>query len=152
MKIRVVICVVVLALIAFREKTFANSKAIKEELIKIEQETQLCLDKGIGMINCNYNATEKYNIEIEKILKKLKSVLTQSQYKKLIASQEKWNEFKESNLELYSEIFDSSYIKDVQLFGSEFKKRIFKNQAQELFKLYNEYLFIKKEYKTDLNY
>lgn len=118
------------------------------DLSRIEIQTQACLDKGISMPNCNYTAISMYKKEIENLLKKLKVVLTQSQYKKIIKVQDDWEQFANNNIGLYEDIFDIVPARDVQLFGSEFKKNMYKNRCVELMELYSEYIFIAKQYKA----
>ena len=130
-------------------QTFANNA---DNITKIEKETQNCLNKGIAMQNCNYKAIEKYQIEIEKTIKKLKKKLTQSQYEKLINSQNKWEEFANANNELYINIFDTIPASVVQLYGSEYKKEIYKNRTKELIELYDEYNNLLKEYRAKKYY
>ena len=133
----------------FANQTFANNA---DNITKIEKETQNCLNKGIAMQNCNYKAIEKYQIEIEKTIKKLKKKLTQSQYEKLINSQNKWEEFANANNELYINIFDTIPASVVQLYGSEYKKEIYKNRTKELIELYDEYNNLLKEYRAKKYY
>ncbi|MBQ8635686.1 hypothetical protein IJ425_06000 [bacterium] len=133
-------------------KSIANNEISQDNIKKIEEETQACLDKGITMHNCNYDAINKYGIEIEKILKKFKNKLSQSQYKKLLISQQKWEEFAKANNELYSEIYDTIPATIVHLFGSQYKKQIYENRLKELIELYNEYNVLLNEYDAKKYY
>ena len=129
-------------------KTIASDKISQDNIKKIEQETQICLNKGIAMHNCNYEAINKYEIEIKKVIKKLKNKLSQSQYKKLLVSQQKWEEFAKANNELYSDIFDIIPATIVHLFGSSYKKQVYENRFNELVELYNEYNILLKDYEA----
>ena len=133
-------------------KSIANNEISKDNIKKIEEETQICLDKGFAMQNCNYEAINKYKIEIEKILKKFKNKLSQSQYEKLLVSQKKWEEFAKANNELYNEIYDVIPATIMHLFGSQYKKQIYENRLKELYELYNECSTTLKEYSSNNHY
>lgn len=133
-------------------KLIANNEISQDNIKRIEEKTQICLNKGMAMHNCNYEAVNEYKIEIEKILKKFKNKLTQSQYKKLLASQQKWEEFTKANNELYNEIYDVIPATIVYLFGSQYKKQIYENRLKELIELYNQYNILLKDYEAKKYY
>ena len=133
-------------------KLIANNEISQDNIKRIEEKTQICLNKGMAMYNCNYEAINEYKIEIEKILKKFKNKLTQSQYKKLLVSQQKWEEFTKANNELYNEIYDVIPATIVYLFGSQHKKQIYENRLKELIELYNQYNILLKDYEAKKYY
>lgn len=146
MKKIIFLSLISIAAILFNNKTIASNEINQDNIKKIEKETQLCLDKGIAMHNCNYEAIYKYEIEIEKTIKKLKKKLTQSQYEKLSISQKKWEEFAKANNKLYSETFDVIPATIVYLFSSHYKKQIYENRLKELIEFSNEYNTLLKDY------
>ena len=150
MKKRIFLRLILIAVIVILNdnKTIASNKINQDNIKKIEKETQLCLDKGIAMHNCNYKAINKYEIEIEKTIKKLKKKLTQSQYEKLSISQKKWEEFAKANNKLYSETFDVIPATIVYLFSSQYKKQIYENRLKELIEFSNEYNTLLKDYSA----
>ena len=146
-KILILLLILILFGIFFiSNDVIANNEISQDNIKKIEEEAQICLDKGIAMHNCNYEAINKYQIEIEKILKKFKNKLTQSQYEKLTISQKKWEDFAKANNDLYNEIYDIIPATIVYLFGSQQKKQIYENRLKELAELYREYNMLLKDY------
>ena len=146
-KILILLLILILFGIFFiSNDVIANNEISQDNIKKIEEEAQICRDKGIAMHNCNYEAINKYQIEIEKILKKFKNKLTQSQYEKLTISQKKWEDFAKANNDLYNEIYDIIPATIVYLFGSQQKKQIYENRLKELAELYREYNMLLKDY------
>ncbi len=73
---------------------FAKNYSTQEDLKKIEQETQKCIDANFAsdytMAQCVIKGTEKYNFEIEKTVKAAKNYLSGAQYEQFLKRQEKW--------------------------------------------------------------
>ena len=125
---------------------FINLQVSANGFDEIEIENQKCLDSGYNMPNCNYVSIQKYEIEIENILKKFKKVLNETQYLKIDKSQKKWIDYKKNQYDLYEEIFDTVPAQIMHLIGTGYKKQIVKNRAEELFDLYKTHMFLKEEY------
>ena len=125
---------------------FINLQVNANNFNEIEIENQKCLDSGYNMPNCNYIAIQKYEIEIENILKKFKKVLNETQYLKIDKSQKKWIDYKKNQYDLYEEIFDTVPAQIMHLIGTGYKKQIVKNRAEELFDLYKTYMYLEEEY------
>lgn len=128
-----------------KEETKKPHDAISSNIKKIEEETQSCLDEGFAMPECCNDAMDKYNTEIEKTLKNLEKILSQSQYEKLTISQNKWTEFINSNNELHENTLKTCRASIPVLISTCSEMRIVKNRLEDLNSIYETY----KEFKED---
>ena len=123
------------------QNCFANQENI------IDTERQNCLDTNFqsdySMAQCNYKAIEKYNNEIQELLKKLKNSLTKSQYYKLKKSQNQWDKYTEKNNALFESTLENKSYFEPYLLSSGIKFESYKQRYNELFIIY-EYVEIKK--------
>lgn len=86
-----------ITILSFAVICIAEEYSTQEELKKIEQDTQDCIDvnyiSDYTMAQCVIEGTKKYNIEIEKTVKAAKNYLSQSQYEQFLKTQAQWEEF-----------------------------------------------------------
>ena len=75
----------------------AEEYTTQEELNKIENETQECIDKNYqtdyAMMQCTIKGTNKYKEEIERTIKATKNFLSEDQYKQYLKTQKQWESF-----------------------------------------------------------
>ncbi len=87
----------VLFLFLFVSVSYALDYTTQEELKKIEEETQKCIDKNYmtdyAMMQCSIEGTKKYKVEIDRTIKGTKKYLSKTQYEQYLKTQEKWEEF-----------------------------------------------------------
>ena len=119
---------------------------------KIDDEFNSCLEKEDityhQMLQCTIEGKNKYNIEIEKTVKKLKKVLSDEQYSKLIKSQQKWQEFYEQDNSFLDSTFGDNYPPYMPITISENYKLL--NAKYRLEQLY-EILYSTELYKQNAN-
>ncbi len=145
----------VIATVIFIQQTVAKVDNEHEQaaLKKIEKETQECIDTNYQtdyqMMQCVIKGTEKYNIEIQKILQKFKKVLSESQYNDLIKAEEKWGEFIELNNTMLENTFKPCppYLPCLTVVDSKYEYT--KHHAEDLVGNYGLYLFYKREKAID---
>lgn len=91
-------------------KTNAVDEISQENIKKIEEEEKKCIDENnqtnAGMINCTDVTSQKYEKEIEKVLKASKKMLTKEEYEQLLKTQEKWEEFIREEYALIDMIYE----------------------------------------------
>ena len=113
----------------------------------IDKERQNCFEinfqSDYTMTQCNYVAIEKYDNEIQKLLKNLKKTLTKSQYKLLLMSQKYWDTFIKNDNTLLENTLENKFYFEPNLISSNIKFENYKQHCQELNDLY-EYLKILK--------
>lgn len=136
--------VVILAFLLL-QIAFAKTQNPTNVFEKIDSETQACLDTGMGMTNCEYGAIDKYEIEIEKLLKKFKKVFSQSQYDELIKTQKLWDGFYKQNNALLNNTLGDTDATLIHLISVGQSLNAIKNRAIELNKLYELYSSFKKD-------
>ena len=119
---------------------------------KIDDELNSCLeDENITyhkMLQCTIEGKNKYNIEIEKMVKKLKKVLSDEQYSELIKSQQKWQEFYEQDNSFLDSTFGDNYPPYMPITISENYKLL--NAKYRLEQLY-EIFYLTEWYKQNVN-
>ena len=119
---------------------------------KIDDEFNSCLEKEDityhQMLQCTIEGKNKYNIEIEKMVKKLKKVLSDEQYSKLIKSQQKWQEFYEQDNSFLDSTFGDNYPPYMPITISENYKLL--NAKYRLEQLY-EMFYSTELYKQNAN-
>ena len=119
---------------------------------KIDDEFNSCLEKEdityYQMLQCTIEGKNKYNIEIEKTVKKLKKVLSDEQYSELIKSQQKWQEFYEQDNSFLDSTFGDNYPPYMPITISENYKLL--NAKYRLEQLY-EMLYSTELYKQNAN-
>ncbi len=117
--------------------------AFSDIVDKIENQRQDCFSKNYksdyNMAKCNYDAIEKCNKEIKKVLKKIKNNTTEHQYSSLLTSQSAWNNFREQNNRALSDILENKIYFEPFLVSSNMKYLNVKYRLQEL-KVIEDYL------------
>lgn len=123
---------------------FANDFTTKEDIEKISEETQFCIDNNYmsdyTMASCADEGTKKYNIEIKRTVKAAKNYLSKGQYKRLLKTQDKWEKYMEENVKF---LFDNlgggypSYLGELTVHGTI--KGITKNRLQGLINFLQNY-------------
>ena len=76
--------------------SFAVKTNRYDKIQVIENKFELCIQDSKSIkekTSCNTNATNEYNIEIENIIKDIKTLISQSQYETLIKSEEQWKDY-----------------------------------------------------------
>jgi len=104
---------------------------------------ELNFQSDYTMAQCNYNAIEIYNNEITKLLKNFRTILTKSQYKLLINSQNHWKQFVKNDNALLENTLETKFYFEPYLISSNIKFENYKQRYQELIDLY-EYIKILK--------
>ena len=116
----------------------------------VEKDRQKCFEANsqsdYTMAKCNYKAIEMYNNEITKLLKNFRTILTKSQYKLLINSQNHWKQFVKNDNALLENTLETKFYFEPYLIGANIKFENYKQRYQELFDLY-EY-FEKQDYNV----
>jgi len=106
----------------------------------IDNEKQKCLDTNFQsdytMAQCNYDAILKYNNEMQKLMQKLKKILTKAQYSALTASQYQWELYIKNDNKLLANTLESKFYFEPYLISSEIKFQNYKQRYQELSDIY----------------
>lgn len=88
----------------------AQDFATQEELKKIEQEVQECIDKNYmtdySMMQCTNKGTKKYNNEINRTVKTAKNHLSNAQYEQFLKAQASWQNFMTENDKLLKQTYE----------------------------------------------
>lgn len=111
--------------------SIAKDYSTQEELKKIEDEVQKCIDTNFisdyTMAQCIISGTEKYNIEINKTVNAAKNYLSKSQYKRFLNQQKNW----EKTARKYANKVESIAIPPYQpyLFAADDEYEHVKNRA-----------------------
>ena len=112
-------------------------------ILDIDKERQICLDTNFQsdyiMAQCNHKAIEKYNAEINILLKKIETKLTKEQYSDLIKSQSKWESFIKSDNLLLNNTLENKLYFEPYLISSNIKFQNYKQRYEELSIIY-EYI------------
>ena len=122
----------------------------QEELKKIDEETQKCIDKNYetdyDMMQCSLKGIEKYNKEINRTVAAAKDMLSKTQYEQFLKTQKAWENFmkEEDNL------LKQTYEKDCPpylpcLTGVDIKHDYIKERAEDL----SGFLGVWKLFKED---
>lgn len=106
----------------------------------IETERQNCLNlnyqSDFTMAQCNYNAINKYDKEIKKLLKQFKKITDKTKYSFILNFHENRNKFIEQNDIMLEELFNNNSSGELQLVSSSIKYQNKKSQFEELLILY----------------
>ncbi len=84
------------------------------------------------MAECNYQAINLYNKEINKELKLLKKILTRDKYKLLSKSNESWEAYINNNNLLLKNLFENQNYAEPHLISSSIKCQNLKQYLEEL--------------------
>ena len=120
---------------------FFNQYSIANVIDKIEVERQNCLNVNFHsdytMAKCNYEAIEKCNVEINRVLKKIKKNIEKNKQQSLSASQLKWNEFINQDNLLLEKLLENDKYFEQYLISSQIKYQNKKYRLEELITLYS---------------
>lgn len=79
----------------------AKDYSTPQELEKIEKEVEACISKNYlsdyTMAQCTIKGTEKYNIEINRIVNAARNYLSKAQYEQFLKAQTSWQSFINEN-------------------------------------------------------
>ena len=78
------------------QPSFAVKDWRSTQLDAIENKFNTCIENSKSTkekTKCHTNAIDEYNIEIGNIIKDIKTLISQSQYEKLIKSEEQWKDY-----------------------------------------------------------
>lgn len=120
---------------------FFNQYSIASTIEKIEIERENCLSKNYHtdytMAKCNYEAIEKCDIQINKLLKKIKRNIDKNNQHSLSASQSKWDEFINQDNFLLENLLENDKYFERYLISSQIKYQNKKHRLEELLILYS---------------
>ncbi len=90
----------------------AEEYTTQEEIKKIADETQECIDKNYqtdyAMMQCSIEGTNKYKEEIQKTINATKKLLSEDQYKQYLKTQKQWEDF----MNEYDKLLKQTYEKN----------------------------------------
>ena len=91
------------------QNKYLSKSAYASSIHPIDIEVQKCMKKENyttgGMSYCVAQSNKKWEKEIEKSIKELKKYLKEDEYKKLLYSEQKWEEYKKAKIELLNETY-----------------------------------------------
>ncbi len=92
----------------FAKETYTT----QDELKKIDEETQKCIDKNYmtdyDMMQCSLKGIEKYNKEIDRTISAAKDMLSKEQYEQFLKTQKAWENFMKEEDNLLKEMFEKN--------------------------------------------
>ena len=122
--------VILIILISTDNYSFANA------IDDIESNRLNCLNTNnqsdFVMAECNYQAINLYNKEINKELKLLKKILTKDKYKLLSESNESWEVYIKNNNLLLKNLFENQNYAEPYLISSSIKCQNSKQYLEKL--------------------
>ena len=84
----------------------------QDELKKIDEETQKCIDKNYetdyDMMQCSLKGIEKYNKEINRTVAVAKYMLSKTQYEQFLKTQKAWENFMKEEDNLLKQTYEKN--------------------------------------------
>ena len=113
-----------------------NNCSFANAIDDIEKNRLNCLNTNnqsdFVMAECNYQAINLYNKEINKELKLLKKILTKDNYKLLLESNESWEVYIKNNNLLLKNLFENQKYAEPYLISSSIKCQNSKQYLEKL--------------------
>lgn len=128
---------IVILFILVTSNNYSNANIIET----IENEKKQCLNTNYlndyFMSQCNYKAIEKYDKEIDEIIKKLEKNIGRKQYSLLVQSQNKWDKFIQDDNFLLKNLYEKDNSLEKELIISSIQCQNKKYRLEELLILYH---------------
>ena len=117
-----------------QNNTFTETNAIKTSIDKTEEDCISQNSSTAGMNECILKAENAWEREIEKYMALIKNITSKEDFKKIQLSQEKWELYKDSQMEVYNMIFPQGSM--FQNISACSKKNLVKQRALALKSIY----------------
>ena len=130
-----------LIIVSFLFIFFNHYPSMANVIDKIEADRQICLNTNYSsdytMAKCNYEAIEKCDVKINKLLKKINKNIDKNNQLSLSTSQLKWEEFVNQDNILLENLLEKDIHFEPYLVSSEIKYQNKKYRLEELLILYS---------------